>query len=437
MLSKEELNVCNQAIEKRFINLAQLQECQEIQKKIDDMGTHKSIVDILLEKKYLSGEQLAAIQRGSVKDTKALGDFELLAKLGEGGMGTVYKARQKHMDRVVALKVLNPMLAKNKDYIPRFYREARHAAKLTHINIVSAYEVGEAQGFHYLAMEYVEGKSLDHIIEEKKIIPEAEALNISIQVARALGHAEKHGLIHRDIKPENIIITKGNIVKLIDLGLAKSVYDEETSLTKTGSVIGTPHYIAPEQAKGLRDVDIRADIYSLGATLYHMVTGAPPFQSDSSMAVITKHINEKPVPPVRRNPAISESISRVIERMLEKNPYDRYQTAQELLEDLQSVKEGKDPKLGQLELLVEETPKNKKKKTFLKPSGNMKASHPGQGFLPSYEPHPLPWSFLIKMIIGLTILLILFLLYKKTLKEQSQPPSKTETRQTTPGARGK
>ena len=201
-------------------------------------------------------------------------------------MGVVFKAKQISVNRIVAIKVLLDSLAQNKEFIRRFEREAQIAAKLSHNNIVNAIDAGEAGGRFFFVMEYVEGPTIKDYIDKDKIFEEQEAVRIAMAVAEALKHANQRGLIHRDIKPENVILTKDGGVKLADLGLARLTGDEKWGLAEAGMAIGTPYYISPEQVRGQTDIDIRADIYSLGATLYHMMTGKVPYGGDTPSEVM-------------------------------------------------------------------------------------------------------------------------------------------------------
>jgi len=281
-------------------------------------------------------------QRGS-SSSQPIEGYELLKKLGEGGMGAVYLARQKSMDRLVALKILRRNLARNQDFVGRFVREARLAGKLDHENLVRALDVGESGDYHYLAMEYVDGRNLSALLREKGVLPEKEALELVLQVARALEYADSHKIIHRDIKPDNIMLTADGVAKLTDLGLAKQT-GSETHITQTGVMVGTPHYVSPEQARGEQDVDIRGDIYSLGATLYRLVTGSTPFEGSTAAVVMTKHLNEEPPPPREVNPNVSHNTSRIIYRAMAKNREVRYQTPAELIADLRAVLAGRVPR---------------------------------------------------------------------------------------------
>jgi serine/threonine-protein kinase len=265
------------------------------------------------------------------------GDFELLEILGAGATGEVWKARQLSMDRIVALKILLPNLTTNKNFIERFQKEARHSAKLTHPMIVTAYYYGQDKGIHYLAITYVEGKTIADVLKEGKVYSEREALEIIKGIATALAYAWKEfNIIHRDIKPENIMIDlKGNPM-LLDLGIAKNT-SEDTGLTMTGMVIGTPYYMSPEQAVGDKTIDFRSDIYSLGATLYHLLTGNVPYQADSAMAIMMKHLNDTYHAPTSINSNISKSTEQIIKKMMEKDQNLRYQDWNDLIEDIDRV----------------------------------------------------------------------------------------------------
>ncbi|MFC1806545.1 serine/threonine-protein kinase, partial [Planctomycetota bacterium] len=266
---------------------------------------------------------------GSAKTTR-IGGFEILGRLGQGGMGTVYKARQVSMNRVVALKVLPPKLAKDKSFVQRFIREAQSAASLQHPNIVQGIDVGVADGYYYFAMEFVDGSTVKDLITRQGRVDERRALEIARDVARALEHAHKRGIIHRDIKPDNVMLTAEGEVKLADLGLARRVEDAG-SVTLEGTALGTPYYMAPEQVRGQPDVDTRADIYALGASLYHMVTGTVPYDGANATAIITKHVTD-PAPSARTaNPETSRACDELIARMMAKDRDDRPQTPAELL----------------------------------------------------------------------------------------------------------
>ena len=259
-------------------------------------------------------------------------------------MGAVFRARQISLDRTVAIKVLPPHLAKNENFLRRFQREARAVAKLNHPNVVSGIDVGESKGCRYFAMEYVQGPTLQQLLDRGGKLEPLRATRIVLQVAKALDHAHRAGLVHRDVKPANIILqSRSNLAKLCDLGLAKEVSGEDGSGTGTGEgrPMGTPYYISPEQARGQSDIDIRSDIYSLGATYYHAVCGKPPFEGPTPAVIMAKHLTED-VPGVRKLvPDCPPGVAAVAEKMLEKEREDRYQTPEALIADLTLVEEGR------------------------------------------------------------------------------------------------
>jgi serine/threonine-protein kinase len=241
-------------------------------------------------------------------------------------------------------------MSENRDFVERFYKEGKAAAKLSHNNIVQAIDVGESpNGFHYFVMEYVEGKTLYDLVAappagEGKSFSEAEALDIAIQMADALVHAHKRGLIHRDVKPKNIILTPGGVAKLTDLGLARHTDDKRAAESEAGKAYGTPYYISPEQIRGEVDIDFRADIYSLGATLYHLVTGRPPFEGETPSAVTHQHLRQPLVPADHVNTALSAGVGEIIDVAMAKKREERYASTEDLLEDLRLVRSNEPPK---------------------------------------------------------------------------------------------
>jgi serine/threonine-protein kinase len=262
--------------------------------------------------------------------------------LGEGAMGAVFRARQLSLDRAVAVKILTPRLAQNDAYLKRFLREARSVARLNHPNVVSGIDVGESRGHHYFVMEYVEGKTLQQILDETPRLDPVKCGKVILQIAKALEHADQAGLVHRDVKPANIILSsKSGSVKLCDLGLAKEVQEDSGAQTGEGRAAGTPYYISPEQASGRGDVDIRSDLYSLGATYYHCVCGQPPFSGQTPAVIMAKHLTE-PLRPVRQlRPDCPKGIAHVIETCLRKERDERYDSPEELIEELTAVLEGR------------------------------------------------------------------------------------------------
>ncbi len=277
----------------------------------------------------------------------AFGGYDLLDRIGVGGMGTVYRARQRNLDKIVALKILAPKFSQDKRYIARFIREARAAGRLAHPNVVQGFDVGEVDGRYFFAMELVDGESLLKRLQRAGPLREDETLRIFAQVADALRHASQHGIVHRDVKPDNILMTREGTPKLADLGLAKveRPADEERSVessaggTSTREVaLGTPAYISPEQVRGSRAVDVRSDFYSLGMSLYHLLTNQLPFPAPSRTEMLARHLSD-PCPDARKAvPSISRETAELIRKLGEKDPDDRPQTAEELIEGIEAAR---------------------------------------------------------------------------------------------------
>ncbi len=324
----------------------EVKECLQIQKHLAREDEYKPLREILIEKGFITERQskrLAEQLEGAKRHRQQIPGYQILEKIGKGAMATVYKARQISLDRIVAIKVLPRRYSENPEFVDRFYREGKAAAKLNHPNIVQAIDVGEAGGYHYFVMEYVDGHTVYDKLTANGRYSESEALDIIISIADALNHAHTRGFIHRDVKPKNIMITKEGIPKLADMGLAREVSDTRLAESEAGRAYGTPYYISPEQIRGEVNIDFRADIYSLGATFYHMVTGRVPFDASNPTAVMLKHLRSKLTPPDHINPELSIGTAEVIEIMMAKNPRDRYQSTKELLEDLKSIREGRPP----------------------------------------------------------------------------------------------
>jgi formylglycine-generating enzyme required for sulfatase activity len=265
---------------------------------------------------------------------KALGKYQILEEIGHGGMGAVYRGYDTALQRQVAVKVLAPHLAQERDFVERFLREARTAAGLKHPNIVTIHDVGEQDDKYYIVMELLEGETLAKIVARRSPLPLVEVVSIASQIASALDHAHGHGLIHRDIKPSNVIVEKEGHTTLTDFGIVRAV--EGTRITSTGAALGTPAYMSPEQGQG-NAVDTRSDIYSLGAVLFEMLTGRVPYKAETAIAIILKHITD-PVPkPTEFNPAIPEPVERVTLKALAKDPADRFQSARQMMEALRKA----------------------------------------------------------------------------------------------------
>ena len=266
-----------------------------------------------------------------------IGDLRIERSLGRGSMGEVYLATQVTLDRRVALKILPAALTANDAAVERFMKEIRTLAKLTHPNIVSAYSAGQAIGVHYLVMAYVRGETMAARLQRKGRLAEEDALAVALSVARALQYAwERHNLLHRDIKPANIMVDEGGDIKLMDMGLSKSLH-EDVDGTQPGMLMGTPHYMSPEQADCRADLDCRCDIYSLGATLYHMVTGSPPYPGTSIPEILTQVRTGTPMPANQRNPTLSAPTAALIERMMSRDRDFRPPDWETLIAELETI----------------------------------------------------------------------------------------------------
>ena len=266
--------------------------------------------------------------------------YQIIKKIGDGGMAFVYQAKDKLLNRIVAVKVLRPEFVDDKDFLANFKREAEAVANITHPNIVNVYDVGQEGKVHYIVMEYVDGQNLKEIIKNEGVLDEYTALDITKQIAQALSAAHKKGVIHRDIKPHNILISnEDRQVKVADFGIAKAV--SNSTITNIGSIIGSVHYFSPEQAKG-QPVANNADLYSLGIVLYEMLIGRVPFRGDSPISIALQHINEEIEFTQEEKTKIPHSIRTLISKMTEKSPEDRYQSAEEVIEDIDYIEKNID-----------------------------------------------------------------------------------------------
>jgi eukaryotic-like serine/threonine-protein kinase len=315
----------------------------------------KPLLTELIEEGIVTPKQAARMEAElatAEKVDQRIPGYQLLERIGAGGMGVVYRAKQLRMDRLVAIKLLKPKYSRNVHYVERFLREAKLAAKLSHNHIVQAIDAGEAYGHHYFVMEYVEGTSVGEMLVKHGPFEESEAIRIVLQIALALEHASKRGMVHRDIKPENILITPEGVAKLADMGLARFAEDAESETMDRGLIVGTVFFISPEQIRGEAEIDSRADIYSLGATLYTMMTGKPPFEGTQAREVLVKHLERPPTPLNRMGLQVSDGLSVVVETMLAKSRQDRYPTPGDLAFDLECLASGKPPRLAQERISV-------------------------------------------------------------------------------------
>jgi len=264
------------------------------------------------------------------------GRYQILRKLGAGGMANVYLAEDQELGRRVAIKILNDRHANDEQFVERFRREAKNAAALSHPNIVSIYDRGEAEGTYYIAMEYLDGRSLKELILSRDPAPIGVTVEYAQQVLSALGFAHRHGIVHRDIKPHNVLVDGEGRVKVTDFGIARA---GTSQMTEAGSIVGTAQYLSPEQARG-GDVDQRSDIYSVGVLMYEMLTGEVPFSGDTPVEIAMKHLSQTPEPPSMRRHDVPRELDMIVMRALAKNPDDRYQSADEMKADLDRVARG-------------------------------------------------------------------------------------------------
>ncbi|CAN5769022.1 hypothetical protein BH11PLA1_BH11PLA1_04380 [soil metagenome] len=331
----------------------EVQQCLEQARAGVAEQNQLSLTDLLIRNEYITQRQARRLRERAEAERSGqqIPGYKLFPDmLGQGAMAKVYKAKQLSLDRLVAIKVLPKKFTSNVQFIERFYAEGQSAAKLNHPNIVQAYDVGKAGEYHYFVMEFVDGRTVYDDIVKHKRYSEADAIDILLQIADALQHAHDRGLIHRDVKPKNIMITKEGVAKLADMGLARAISDTEAAQEEKGKAFGTPYYISPEQVRGEVNITTRADIYSLGATLYHMVTGSVPFDGKNPSDVMHKHLKNPLVPPDHVNPKLSAGISEVIEMMMAKDPMKRYASCKDVLTDLKAVREKKNPPIAHKDL---------------------------------------------------------------------------------------
>ncbi len=343
------------AIENGLLTETQVEECREfLAQEVAAGKPRRPLEQIIIEKGYMTPEAgralNTALERLARDENKAepqrIGGCEILGTLGEGGLGTVYRARQISMGRLVALKVLHKKWLKDEEFKKRFLLEARLAGRLSHQNLIQVFDVGRQGDILFFSMEFIDGDTVEDVVDRDGAMDLDRSLNIALQVLRAIAYMLRFDIVHRDIKPGNIMLTKSGIAKLGDFGFVKSKFD--ALLAPDGEVLGTPDYISPEQAMGTEEIDWRSDVYSLGCTLYHMLVGSPPFEGTGS-TVMRKHIRAELPSPREINPDVPDAVCAVLERMMAKNPDDRYQNLDELFEDMELVKLGQDPRSPRLD----------------------------------------------------------------------------------------
>ena len=356
MVDEDKFSFPHVAIAQGLLTADQFRHCRTLQEEAIEKGEKPGRVEVLaVECGFMNEREVRAVNKAieryrkdSIKEAELkISGFEIIEKIGEGGLGIVYKARQISMGRMVALKVLHTQWVEDEEFRKRFLLEARIVGKLSHNNLIQVFDVGKERGRYYFSMEFIDGETVEDILARDGFMVPTHAIDITVQILRAIQHISKVDLVHRDIKPGNILMDGAGNAKLGDFGFVKSQSDLEKELGTEGMVLGTPDYIAPEQAMG-DDVDFRSDIYSLGASLYHMVTGSPPFDGTSS-SVMEKHIRARIPDPREHRPEIPDPLVHIIEKMMAKRLDDRYQDFRDLFEDLDLVKAGMDPQTERLE----------------------------------------------------------------------------------------
>ena len=346
MPTPDDLKFKELILQNKLVNPEDAEDCLSMLENYEEVGIPKPLSSIMLDKGIITEKQANAIYQILDKGERHfIRGYTIIETLGQGGLGIVYKATQDSIGRPVALKIMFPQFTSNREYLQRFMREAKISCELNHPNIVKGLDFGESNGRYYFAMEYIDGPSLKEVIQKEGRLPEKKATEYVLQIATALKYAEEHNLIHRDIKPENIMLTNESLPKLCDLGLAKNI-ETDINLTNQGIVVGTPHYMSPEQAIGEEDIDIRSDIYSLGVTFYHMICGQVPYKGSTAVNIINQHLGAEIPSPQKINPELSNGICRVVAVMMAKQREERYQTCQELIVDLKRVLNGELPLVG-------------------------------------------------------------------------------------------
>ena len=382
----------------------------------------------IVHRGWLTAFQVKLFWKGRGKEI-FLNQYVLIERLGEGGMGEVYRAKHRRMDRDVALKIIRKDRLSSPDAVKRFLREITAAAHLTHENVVMAYDADQCGDRHFFAMEYVDGTNLARLVKEKGPLPVLQACNCIRQAALGLQHAFERNMVHRDIKPSNLLLSKTGVVKILDMGLARVHEGEgapgESRITQEGLVIGTPDYLAPEQARNARTADIRADIYALGCTFYYLLTGAPPFKGDTPTEKLLRHTTE-PVPTIAR-PDVAPAVEAIVQKMMAKRPEDRFQTPAEVVFALQSFSGVAPPVTSSLRVTAPVDPLASAKYAPVQPPAlpepDDDSKTDSQFQLPPPKPRrrPLPertrWNLLIAMAAGVVALILagggIYLLVRK------------------------
>lgn len=339
MIEQDEskLPIIKLALEKKLVTQIQVDQCRELVKKSNRIGLSATIEEVMIKQGVLTEDDVQDLRNlCQIADGGTIfGTYRLGKLIGEGGMGKVYEAVHEFMGRSIAIKVIGSKFTEDKNKTTRFYQEIKALAKLNHPNIVNIYDAGKINRRHYFAMELLSGPSLNAYVDSKKFLEEKEALQIIRATAKALGHAHSKSVIHRDVKPENIIFDANKMPKLTDFGLVMHFDTDHMTLTQEGMMVGTFHFVSPEQAEGRRDIDGRSDIYSLGATLYYMLTGHTVYTASSPQELVTKLMKGQYASPRNYNPHISSNTIKLLRKMLAVDREQRYQSMAEVVEAIE------------------------------------------------------------------------------------------------------
>ncbi|MCU0724358.1 MAG: serine/threonine protein kinase [Planctomycetes bacterium] len=334
MATQEELKLAAKLVLSGFASREQIEDCLRVRDERERQGKPVELAAVLLERGLVSKAEVDSMLGVPLTETQPIPDYRFERRIAEGGMAEVYLATYLPLRNQVALKIMKPELARNEAYRLRFLRESKLLMNLEHANIVRGYEIRRAEGYIFCAMEHVDGATVEDRIEETGPFDEKLALYVTREVAHALSYLDRRGVVHRDIKPGNILLTEQGAVKIIDLGLAK-LRGGMTRDAAEGTTVGTVEYLSPEQARGLADVDIRSDIYSLGVTLFHMVVGEVPFKGESNAEVIAKQVLMTLASPALKSRRISAHTHYFVQRMMAKDRNDRFQHPDELIADIE------------------------------------------------------------------------------------------------------
>jgi serine/threonine-protein kinase len=395
----------------------EIRKCLHVQNAAYRAGERNlDLLDVLAREGYVSPSQADRI-RHDIEEGRNFNlhvpGYRIVQKVGEGGMGVVYRARQSSLQRDAALKVLRADYSADQAFLERFLREAVATAQANHPHIVGVIDVGmEAEGRWFIVMEFIEGVDLMVELGTKKRYDEIEAARIGLDTARALGHIHRLGFIHRDVKPQNIMITKDRIAKLTDMGLARMVGDMKMIRAERGKALGTPDYISPEQVRGESNLDFRVDMYSLGGTLFHLITGRVPFISDTPARVMAKHVEEPLIPPRQLVPELTGGLSEIVEVLMSKRRSDRYGSMEDLMEDLEAVTNGAVPRIAyeKLQRTPPAAPEVQEPSEIRRAVDEAAAKHEAENPPPAGDGRPLLMVLIVLSILANMAIMGMFLL---------------------------